>query len=379
MSPRAARRGTRRVAAAVATAFALVTAGIAGTPAAQGAAGCRIYVASGDDVTVGRDLDDNAARYPEQLLEDHLKAPGWCVYNQGKKGVTTATYITGGSMSSAYTMRPDLHTITLGEQNNPAVNAVSSCFDKVKSHDFAGANACAAAILANQSLWTGMTNNYTTILQTERVMASQRPGLVVAVTGYANPYPRAADVATDITTLCTPLLDTTITCLTRWLQLPSALTLLDQVFTKLNSTIKSALAPFQAGPNGSRFVFVDVYPKLAGHCMKMDVQIKTKVEHPEQSGAVHQHDSTTVSFGCDDPWFVEGSTGRDIPFYLQPATPGVLVEFSQTTEGMGVWPDADGHQCIADAIWEADTIDPGTTPLKWKLGYGEPSTTDYCN
>ncbi len=34
-------------------------------------------------------------------------------------------------------------------------------------------------------------------------------------------------------------------------------------------------------------------------------------------------------------------------------------------------PNADGHQCIADAIWEADTIDPGTTPLKWKLGYGE--------
>ena len=45
---------------------------------------------------------------------------------------------------------------------------------------------------------------------------------------------------------------------------------------------------------------------------------------------------------------------------------------------MGVYPNADGHQCIADAIWEADTIDPGTTPLKWKLGYGEASTTDYC-
>ena len=27
---------------------------------------------------------------------------------------------------------------------------------------------------------------------------------------------------------------------------------------------------------------------------------------------------------------------------------------------------------------EADTIDPGTTPLKWKLGYGEASKTDYC-
>ena len=35
-------------------------------------------------------------------------------------------------------------------------------------------------------------------------------------------------------------------------------------------------------------------------------------------------------------------------------------------------------KCIADAIGEADTIEPGTTPLKWKLGYGEPSNSDIC-
>jgi hypothetical protein len=45
---------------------------------------------------------------------------------------------------------------------------------------------------------------------------------------------------------------------------------------------------------------------------------------------------------------------------------------------MGVYPNADGHQCIADAIWEADTIDPGTTPLKWKLGYGEAANSSIC-
>jgi hypothetical protein len=45
---------------------------------------------------------------------------------------------------------------------------------------------------------------------------------------------------------------------------------------------------------------------------------------------------------------------------------------------MGVYPNADGHQCINDATWEADTIDPGTTPLKWKLGYGEASNSDIC-
>lgn len=365
---------------AAAVAFAgLALGGPSVTPEADAAAGCRIYVASGDDVVNGKELDDNTKRFPERLLADHLVSPGWCLYNQGKNGVTTSTYISSGPMSQAYTMRPDLHTITLGEQNKPAVDLITSCFDKVKSHDFAGATACATAVVGNTSLWSTIKGNYTTILSTDKIMASQRPGLVVAVTNYPNPFPRAEDVADEIVQLCVPLIDTIPTCTTRWAQLPAALLAIDQAFTKLNSTIKSSLAPYQAGPNGWRYVYVDVAPKFEDHCMTMEVQIKTKVEHPEQSGAVHQHDSPTVNFGCSEEWFVEGSTGRDLPNYLLPASLGVLIEWSQTTENMGVYPNADGHQCIADAIWEADTIDPGTTPLKWKLGYPEPSTTDYCD
>ena len=52
---------------------------------------------------------------------------------------------------------------------------------------------------------------------------------------------------------------------------------------------------------------------------------------------------------------------------------------SQTTKGMGVYVNADGMKCIDDAIWEADTIDPGTTPLKWKLGYGEASNSGHLS
>ena len=132
-------------------------------------------------------------------------------------------------------------------------------------------------------------------------------------------------------------------------------------------------------PNGSRYVYVDLYPKFEDHCMTMKVQIKTKVEHPEESGAVHQHDSPEVNFGCSEKWFVEGDDGTAKPNYLLPAAPGVLIEWSQTTKGMGVYPNADGHKCISEAIWEADTIDPGTTPLKWKLGYGEASNSDICH
>lgn len=344
----------------------------------EGAVGCRIYVGSGDDVTNGKDLDDNASRYPEKLVADHLKSPGWCVYNQGKNGQTSSSYITGGGLASAYNMRPDFLTIQLGEQNSQIVNLITSCFDKVKDHDFAGATACASAILGNSSLWTNLRNNYTTILQQTRIMASQRPGLVVAVVNYPNPYPRSTDVLDEIPQLCVPLVDTIVTCTARWVQLPMALATLDQAFKKLNTTLKDALAPFQAGPNGNRFVYVDTYSKMADHCMKMKVEIKTKVEHPELGGQVHDHNSPTVNFGCSDPWFVAGSDGTAKPNYLLPATPGVLIEWSQTTKGMGVYPNADGHKCIADAVWEADTIDPGTTPLKWKLGYGEAANSNIC-
>jgi len=346
--------------------------------AVEAAAGCRIYVASGDDYTNGKEMDDNENRYPEKLLADHLVSPGWCLFNQGANEQTSSSYISDGGLSNAYNMRPDLLTIQLGEQNPTIVNAIDSCFDKVRDHDFAGASGCASAITANSSLWKDLAYNYTTILQQTRIMAAQRPGLVIAVVGYPNPYPRAEDVVDEIAQLCTPLIDTTLTCVLRWVQLPAALLTLDQVFVKLNATLKKSLGPFQQGPNGSRWVFVDTYPKMEDHCMKMEVEIKTKVEHPEQSGAVHDHNSPKVNFGCSEPWFVEGDDGTAKPNYLIPATPGVLVEWSQTTSGMGVYPNADGHKCIADSIWEADTIDPGTTPLKWKLRYGEPSDSDIC-
>jgi hypothetical protein len=334
---------------------------------AEAATGCRIYVASGDDIPAGHDLNDDAKRYPEKLVEDHIKAPGWCVYNQGKNGQTSSAYITGGGLSSAYNMRPDLLTIQLGEQNNTIVNLIKDCFDKVKDHDFSGANACASQVSSNQSLFDDLKTNYTTILQQTRVMASQRPQLVVAVVNYPNPYPQADDVMDEIQLLCNPLIDTIPTCQARWNQLPPALRSIDQAFQKLNQTLKDALAPFWQGPNGSRWVYVDVYPKFKSHCMTMKVTIKTTVEHPEESGAVHQHDSPEVNFGCSTTWFIEGQTGTKTPDYLDPAAMGVLTNKSQTTKGMGVWVNTDGQKCIDDAVWEADTIDPGTTPLKWKL------------
>jgi hypothetical protein len=355
------------------------------TPAAHALAGCRIYVAAGDDIPNGHDLNDDSSRYPEKLLADHLKSPGWCLFNQGKNGQTSSSFISGGGLSNAYNMRPDLLTIQLGEQNTPMVNIITSCFDKIKDHDFSGGNACAAQVLGNSSLWSDMTANFTMILQQTRIMMSQRPQLVVAVVNYPDPYPQASDATSRIAELCTKPVDSMIACNTRWAQLPPALTTIDQVFQKLNKTLKDAMAPFQAGPSGNRWVYVDIYPKFKSHEMKMDVTLRDdQVCHFCGTEAEYEDShSGSKNIGSDKPWFIAGSDGTKLPDYL--FTPGplidppvVIMQVSQTTSGMGVYVNSDGMKCIDDAIWEADTIDPGTTPLKWKLGYGEAPNSNIC-
>jgi hypothetical protein len=345
--------------------------------AAQTFCGLR-YVASGDDIPAGHDVSETE-RYPRHLWEDHLKKWGqWCEFVIAKEKATSATVITGGQLAQTWNYRPDLITLTVGEQNTTIVNLITSCFDKVKDHEFSQANACAAAILGNTSLFNQLNLNLTTILQQYRVIQAGRPALMVAVTGYPNPYPDALEATPKIAELCPLLMDTALTCTLRWAQLPPALLVIDEVFKQLNTTIANAVKPFTIG-SGGRIIFVNTYDKMRDHCMKMEVEIKTTVEHPEQQGAVHDHNSLKVNFGCSDPWFVAGDDGTASPFlYLQPATPGVLIKASQTTSGMGVYPNDSGHKCISDLIWEADTPEPGVTPFKWKLRVPEAPNTNIC-
>jgi hypothetical protein len=380
----------RRLAAAAALAVLLTGAGWSpltrGLGTAQAAAGCRIYVAAGDDIPAGHDLNDDSNRYPEKLTNDHLGVPGWCVFNQGANDQTSLKFINEGGLANAYNKRPDLITIQLGEENDPIVDSIKSCFDKIKDHDFSGAIGCAAAVYGNQTAFDDLKKNYTTILQMTRIMQSQRPQLVTAVVGYPNPYPQAnAELSAKIAQMCLGVIDALQSCLQRWMQFPIALNLLDQIFQKLNQTLKDAVTSFQVGPNGYRWVFVDVYPKFKGHEMKMDVTLKLdQVCHLcGTTGQYMDNHSSEKNLGTDKPWWIEGDTGHAFPDYLMipsqiVAPPVVILQVSQTTEGMGKWVNADGQKCIADAIWDADTILPGQTPLKWLLGYGEESKTDYC-
>lgn len=344
-------------------------------PAAEAAVCGKRYVAGGDHIPAGQDISESE-RYPNHLIDDHLARYGYCVYNTAQKGTTSSTYISGGQLATTWNRSPDLITLTLGEEDSTIVNVIDSCFDKVKDHDFAGATVCASTILANSSLWSNLSSKLTYIFQQYKMIMAGRPKLVVAVTTYPNPYPSAASATINVPLLCVPLVDTAISCTTRWVQLPLALTAIDQVIQKLNSTIANAAQPFINGTQG-RFVLVDLYPKFQSHCMKMDVTIMTAVEHPELDGIVLYWNSSR-DFGCSSPWFVEGDTGTETPEYLDPPTTGILIEKTQTTVGMGVRVNDGGQKCIADTIWEADTIEPGVTPLKWKLGVPEPPKTDIC-
>src|SRR6185503_3073279 len=157
-------------AAAAAGLLAAVAIGGRATAVLQ-AQGCGLrYVATGDDIPAGHDVS-TGQRYPDHLLADHMKRWGaWCEYDIAKNGTTSATEITGGQLAQTWNYQPDLITLTVGEQNTTIVKLITECFDKIKDHDFTGGSVCAAAILANTSLWSGLNLNLTTILQQYRLI-----------------------------------------------------------------------------------------------------------------------------------------------------------------------------------------------------------------
>jgi hypothetical protein len=328
------------------------------------------YVAGGDGVVKGTDNSDNS--YAKDLLEDKLqKTPGpWCLWNTSDDPVTTDNYIHNGQQSLAWDLDPRLITLTLGRQNNVIINHVKDCLQNIKDHDFISANTCALTVLADTNAWDTLTNDLSNIMQQYKVQQDGDPRLVVAVTGYFNPYPSATDVATKIPSFCADLIDVIPTCLARWLLLPPALVTLDQVVQKLNTTISDVVAQFTQATQG-RMVFVNPYDAFKDHCTKMDVLITITVYHPPSTVDTHNTDADK-SFGCSSPWIAsDGNDGTLTPFpYLSPAVNGVLLTAIQDTSGMGINPNDTGHKCISLLIWEA---------VKQKLRVAEAPVSDPCS
>lgn len=77
----------------------------------------RRYVAGGDHLPAGHEVDEDE-RYPSHLLNDHLTTWGpWCVYNTAANEATSTTFITGTQLAQTWNYRPDLITLSIGEEN----------------------------------------------------------------------------------------------------------------------------------------------------------------------------------------------------------------------------------------------------------------------
>ena len=335
----------------------------------KGGTDCSLrYVAQGDGVVKG--TDNSSKSYANELQDNQLvKVPGpWCMWNTSDDPVTTDDYVNNGQQALASSLDPRLITLTLGRQNSTIVDHVKDCLQDIKDHQFIQANTCALNVLAASSDWTKLAQNLDTIMQQYKVQQDGDPRLVVAVTGYFNPYPAATDVVTKVPEFCADLIDTIPTCLARWFLLPPALVTLDQVVQKLNTTIQNVVSQFTEATQG-RMVFVNPYDAFKDHCTKMDVTITINVYHPTNDPDQHQSEK---DFGCSTPWIAsDGNDGTLTPFpYLTPAINGVLLLARQTTTGMGINPNDTGHTCIADLIWEA---------VKQKLGVAQAPVSDPCS
>ena len=370
------RGSTRKQAAAAVLILCIAVVGAVQGPLVSSAQDndCALrYVAQGDNVPNGVDLNDADGDYPSKLLTDHLeKAPGpWCLYETAKKDATSATYISEvndgtSQQGSAWNLRPRLVTVQLGRHDDGIVKHVTDCLKDIKDHDFLDANTCALGVLANQQAWDELTDNLSEILGELKTQMDGNPDMVVAVLGYYNPYPKALTVTTKVPTFCAELVDTTATCIIRWVQLPPALITLDQVVKRLNTTVSEVVDHFTLAAQG-RFVFVNPYEKFKDHCTTMNVKIETKVYHP--TNTVHDHNTSKTDFGCSTTWIKsDENKGTKTPFlYLTPAVSGVLTFAKQETTDMGINPNADGHTCISDLIWNA---------VKLKLEVPEPVVED---
>ena len=371
---------------AVSATVVVTATGLTGgsTPARAALTNCnpngvaRHYVAGGDDVPAGHDITESSA-YPSDLFTDHLSKYGgpWCLYSTASNGTTSDSYITGGQLSTTWERAPDLITLTVGEQDTTIVDLIGSCFDHYLSdpHGMAAALACEEAVLNDSSAWTNLSNKLVETFNSYKKIFDGRPSLYIAITGYPNPYPDSTTVSDKVTSLCDDTEDTKISCNVNWAPFESALSTADQIIQKLNKTISDAVAPFTTAAQG-HFIFVNPYDKFKTHYMKMDVTLKldTVCHLCGTDGTYFDSHSSNQDFGPSDPWIQAESDGTAIPLYLQPPDqvndpPVVLVLESQTTSGMGKYPNDKGQKCISDLIWEA---------VKQKLGVPEAPNTNIC-
>ena len=136
--------------------------------------GCRIYVADGDDIPTGHDLNDDRRPLPGEAARGTTSCrPGWCLLQPGKNGQTSSAYISraAGPEHLQPAARTSSRSSSASRTRRGRWTSSTRCFDKIKDHDFNRRERVRGTDPRQPpSLWTSMTNNYTTILQPTRIM-----------------------------------------------------------------------------------------------------------------------------------------------------------------------------------------------------------------
>jgi hypothetical protein len=340
------------------------------------------YVANGDDVPAGHDISASQD-YDNHLLADHLNMYGgpWCLYATAANGATSSDYINKGQLSQTWSDAPDLITVSLGQEDPTIIDNTTTCFNdfngsQTPPHEMANALSCEQAILSNQSAFDSLANNLVYIFNQYKKIFAGRPQLYIVAVGYPDMYPDSSSVSSKVDSLCSDTEDAVQLCNTQWSPFSSALSTANQVIQKLNTTIANAVAPFTTAMQG-HLIFVNPYDKFQNHYMKMDVTLNldTVCHLCGTDGTYFDSHSSDQDFGPSTPWIQAEGDGDGIPTYLQPTDstapdqPTVNVLATQTTSGMGLYPNDAGQKCISDLIWEA---------VKQKMGIPEPANSNIC-
>ena len=220
------------------------------------AAGAR-YVAGGDHIPAGHEVETTRSAIPSSSSTTTSKSPGWCLYNLGKnERPRPPTSPAASSPDLEHAARPDHAPARRAEQHDRQPG--QRLLRQDQGPRLRRARTPAPPPILGQLRSLGQPDEQlTTILQ-----QYADHGRAAAAGGrgrrYPNPYPKAIDVATRSrscacrsSTPSRPARPAGPSCRPRW-------TLIDQVFQKLNTTIKNAVRPFPWAP-AARCVYVDAY------------------------------------------------------------------------------------------------------------------------
>lgn len=348
------------------------------------------YMATGDSIPSGVDLgtscdnDPDCPGAPEKAYPEKLKQKldGFSVslHNIACSGATTIQYLDGeygygepdlcaqaasrrGQLMEAVSAEPDLVTVTVGVDDF----VLSRLYDAPEPFgcvqnfllrgDFPGALKCERDILNDKEAWDGLRARLEMILGRYAHEMTSNSRLVVVVTGYYNPVPTHVELPVPWKQLC----DGLSACRGPVRDMNKALLLGDKILRKLNyDVIEPAVSRYWSS-TGGRIIWADLYGQFEGQCIPISLTFDVTVK-----GLTQNYGPYNVGCAESERWIAPREAFSHTTTLV--SRRNLTVNLTIATDD-GVHPNEEGHQCIANAVWEG---------VKEQLGSTEAPVADPC-